>query len=446
MTAQETPSKTLEPIPDLDPPTVEPVLNGTDLYSFGTLDKFRAFIPTAKLRPSDKVYFETTGGPDAPDGGKYKSPTLPLGSTDLRSVNLKKEVVAFLLGKKMLVTCTIIRDDEEDKTSDPPLELNVLPLPQSELKAALILEAENEGEGPELDLIGSTADPTLVLESWPLIAEKQLCWIDLVGKKAGDVDHLLSVLESEPVDELWITRGYREVKVPRSYCAELSNDTKLKISVKAALNQVDDKAQAFDFGERIYTVKNVAVENPEITEVKDSLGVPISNPGLASSMPLKLKGTMDSVDKVKIYNGNTLLGESEQTGAATWGFDTSKLPPATYALQAIGQGGSSGTWDITVVNPVTIRSVEELNGGRLIPRDGSTTQRDVMFRGTAHPLLELRFESLSSYAGNTTVLPNGEWSHRVGTLQTGNVRISVGADEPKYGWGSDFWAFEVKKP
>lgn len=438
--------QTQAPIPALDPIEVEPTI-GNDLDSFGTIGKFRALINTTKLLSSDNFYVELTGEPGTPAGGQSKSPTLPLGSANpTRSLNLDKKVVAFLLGKKMEVTYTIIRVGEANETSKPPLVLNVLPLPKSELKAALILEAENAGNGPGLDLIGSTADLTLRLKSWPLIAEKQRCWIYLEGKKAGNVDHLFTVLQSEPVDGNWITLGYRDVTVPRSYFAELIDGSELKLIVKVALNQEDDETQAFDFEERIYTVKNVAVENPEITEVKDSLGVPISNPGLASSMPLKLKGTMDSVDKVKIYNGNTLLGESEQTGAATWGFDTSKLPPATYALQAIGQGGSSGTWDITVVNPVTIRSVEELNGGRLIPRDGSTTQRDVMFRGTAHPLLELRFESLSSYAGNTTVLPNGEWSHRVGTLQTGNVRISVGADEPKYGWGSDFWAFEVKKP
>ncbi|MGE8176546.1 hypothetical protein, partial [Pseudomonas fluorescens] len=303
MTAQVTAPQTHAPIPELDQLKVEPVVGDGDLDSLGTLDKFRALIPTTKLLPSDNFYVEIAGEPGTPEGGKYKSTTLILGSNNPRSLNLDKGVVAFLLNKKVMFKYTIIRDGEEDKTSEPPLELRVLPLPKDKLKAALIREAENAGVGPGLDLTGSTAELTLRLNDWPLRAKNQRCWVYLEGKNAGGGDHLYSVMESEPVDDDWFDQGYREVKVPYDYFKELLNGSLLKVFVEVALNQEDDRTQAFPFEERIYTVKNVEVAKPEITTVTDLKGVEISNPGTTKYTTVKLKGRAEPNQLLEIFDG-----------------------------------------------------------------------------------------------------------------------------------------------
>ncbi|MFJ2363119.1 hypothetical protein ACIPIN_05240 [Pseudomonas sp. NPDC087697] len=384
MTAQETAPQTHAPIPDLDQLKVEPS-DDVSLEPISTISQFRALIPTAKLLPGDKFYVEIAGEPGTPEGGKSKSATLPLGSTNPRSLNLEKKVVAFLLGKKMRVTYTIIRDGEDDKTSDPSLVLNVLPLPKSELKAALIREAENGGNGPGLDLTSSSNDLTLRLGIWPLIAEKQRCWIDLVGEKSGGEEHSLPVLQSDPVDGVWITRGYREVKVPYDYFRKLLNGSPLKVIVKVALNQVADKTQAFDFEERVYTVKNVVLVKPTIGEVKDSAGATIANPGTTTKTPLKLKGTVAAGKKVDIYNGTNKLGAATVTGTA-WAFDTQVLPVNVYVLKAKEQDGDeleSDSWTVTVAAVVkpTIGEVKD-SGGATISNPGKSSRTPLKLTGT----------------------------------------------------------------
>ncbi|MFJ2366850.1 hypothetical protein ACIPIN_24655 [Pseudomonas sp. NPDC087697] len=349
MTAQVIAPQTHTPIPDLDPLTVEPKVGDRELDSLGTIDRFRALIPTTKLLPGDKFYVEIAGEPGTPEGGKSKSVTLPLGSANPRSLNLEKKVVAFLLGKKMLLTYTVIRDGEADKTSEPPLELNVLPLPQSELKAALIREAENGGNGPGLDLTGSSNDLTLRLGIWPLIAEKQRCWIYLEGKKVGDVDHLLPVLQSEPVDGAWITRGYREVKVPYDYFRELLDGSPLKVIVKVALNQEDDKAQAFDFEERVYTVKNVAVAKPEITTVTDLKGIKLSNPGTTKYTTVKLKGSAAPNQPLDISDGASVVDTATADEHGNWEHRLEGLSESMHEIFIEGPKGlKSDVWQFQV--------------------------------------------------------------------------------------------------
>ncbi|TVT83860.1 hypothetical protein [Pseudomonas sp. H3(2019)] len=384
MTAQVTAPQTRAPIPDLDPLTVEPVLNDSDLDSINTSLRFRALIPTEKLLPSDKFYVEIAGEPGTPDGGQYKSEPLSLGSRNPRIVNLKKEVVAFLLGKKMMVTYTIVRDSEDDKTSEPPLELNVLPLPKSELKAALIREAENDGNGPGLDLTGSSNDLTLRLGIWPLIAEKQRCWARLEGKKAGDVDHPLTVLLSEPVDGAWITRGYREVKVPYDYFRALLNGSPLKVIVRVALNQEDDEDQAFDFEERVYTVKNVAeVVKPAITQVTDSKDNLVADKGETTDTTLKLEGTAGEGATVEIFVGTDSKGTVTAEGGV-WKHELTELSPGTHEIKAVASGQDSNTWTVKVNEDAVILAITAMTDskGASIANNWATIDTTVKLKGT----------------------------------------------------------------
>jgi hypothetical protein len=382
MTVQVTAPQTHTPIPDLDPLTVVP-MTGDYLDSFKTIkENFRALIPRAKLLSSDKFYVEIVGEPGTPKEGDYKSPELLLGTLNPRTLNLDKKTVAFHLGKKMTVTYTIIRDGEGEKTS-PPLELNVLPLPKSELKAARILEAQDEGDGDELDLTGSTVDLTLHLKNWPLIAEKQRCWIDLLGKNAGGEEHSLPVLQSAPVDKAWTDRGYRAVKVPYNYFRELLDGSPLKVIVKVALNQEDDETQAFDFEERLYTVRNVAVEKPVITKVTDSKDVPVADNGETTDTTLKLEGTAGVGETVEIFVG----ADSDDTVPAvdgTWKYELTRLSQDTHVIKVVTSGQSSNTWTVTVKALVVKPTIDEVkdSAGAPISNPGTTTKTPLKLTGT----------------------------------------------------------------
>ncbi|RON10587.1 hypothetical protein BK659_03495 [Pseudomonas brassicacearum] len=418
MTAQVTAPQTRAPIPDLDQLKLEPMAGDHDLDSFGTIEKFKALIPTMKLLPDDKFYVEIAGEPGTPEGGKSKSVTLPLGPTNPRSLNLEKKVVAFLLGKKMTVTYTIIRDGEDDKTSEPPLVLNVLPLPQSELKAARILEAQNNGEGDELDLTNSNSDRTLRLENWPLIAEKQLCWISLDGKKVGDVDHPLTVLQSEPVDGAWITRGYREVKVPYDYFRALLNGSPLKVIVKVALNQEDDETQAFDFEERVYTVKNVEVVKPVITKVTDSNDNPVVDNGETTDTTLKLEGTAGVGVTVEIFVGDDLKDTVTAVDGA-WTYELTGLNPDTHVIKAIASGEDSNTWTVTVkavAGQPWIRSATDVDGNdvRYASYTASTT---VEVSGEASPHQEVSISDNYGFEDTATADDKGVWKKQLTGLK-----------------------------
>ncbi|MBU6959559.1 hypothetical protein KRR23_17690 [Pseudomonas sp. CVAP len=402
MTAQVIAPQTRALIPDLDPLKVEPVLNGTDLDSINTPFLFRALIPTTKLLPTDKFYVEIVGEPSTPEGGNYKSPELPLGARDPRTVNLDKKVVAFHLGKTMTVRYFIIRDGEELKPS-PNLVLNVHPLAKKELEAALILEAENNGSGPGLHLTTNPADLTLHLKNWPLIAERQRCWVYLEGKRGGHADHPLTVLQSEPVDSAWVTRGYREVKVPYSYSRELLDSSSLKVFVKVALNQEDDETQAFDFEERIYTVKASGV-TLQITDVMDSRGNLVTNTRATLDTRLTLKGTVATMEgKVDVYSGDILLGGASTTGTQ-WKYDTDELSAGVCRFHTEERDGiqRSDTWTVTVGAPY----IESAS----IPNGAESSAEFVSLRGKAKPAQTFSLHKNGTGLKQVTATPDGDWS------------------------------------
>ncbi|PMZ46841.1 hypothetical protein C1Y03_10345, partial [Pseudomonas sp. FW306-02-H05-AA] len=425
MTAQVTASQTHAPVPDLDKFNVDPTVGDDDLDSFGTIRTFGALIPTDKLLPDDMIYVEMTGEPGTPEGGKSKSRTVLLGPRNPRLLNLDNEVVAFILGKKMLVTYTILREGEIDKTSDP-LILNVLPLPRNELKAARIIEAQDNGHGPELDLTSNTAECTVRLGDWPLRAKNQRCWVYLKGKNAGG-DYLYPVMESEPVDEDWLTQGYRKVKVPYDYFKALLNGSLLKVFVKVALNQVDDETQAFDFEERVYTVKNVEVAKPEITTVTDLKGVEISNPGTTKYTTVKLKGRAEPNQLLDIFDGELIVGNPTADEQGDWEHRLERLKEKDYEIFVEGPKGlTSDGWEFRVeeLQAPTIDTVKD-SKGEPVGEGETTLDGDLKVEGKAEDGYEVEI-----FDGKTSVallrVYGGIWELRKSFSNREHVLKAVG--------------------
>lgn len=400
MTAQVNAPETHAPIPDLDSFDVYPTVGDDDLDSFSTSDAFGALIPTDKLDPDDRIYVETIGEPGTPEGGKSKSWTVRLGSSNPRRVNLGNDAVAFLLGKKMWMTYTILRKDEIEKTSDPRI-LNVLPLPREELKAARIPQAQDNGHGPELDLTSNTAECAVYLGGWPLWAKNQRCWVDLEGKNAGGGDHLYSVMESEPVDDDWFDQGYREVKVPYDYFKALLNGSLLKVIVEVALNQEDDRTQAFPFEERIYTVKNVEAAKPEITTVTDLKGVEISNPGTTKYTTVKLKGRAEPNQLLEIFDGESIVGNPTANEQGDWEHRLERLSESDHKIFVEGPKGlTSDVWEFRVeeLQAPTIDTVKD-SKGEPVGEGETTLDGDLKLEGKAEDGYEVEiFDRKTSVA------------------------------------------------
>ncbi|MFJ2366852.1 hypothetical protein ACIPIN_24665 [Pseudomonas sp. NPDC087697] len=392
MTAQETVPKTRAAIPaPLEKSSIRQALNGSDLdpkdvYTTNP-NRLTAEIKRWEqgLLESDTFFVTLTGWNGTEPRGSYTSPTLQFGPPILRTLNLDVSVVAFNLGKKIKVQYTVNRVGETSVPSEV-LELDVLELSADALEKGRILEAQDGGNGPELDLTTNTEDRTLRIENWPLIAIGQWCWVVLKGKTTGGGDYDKTLFKGQVAQD-WITLGYIERPVPYSELKELVNGSDLTLEYKVAFDQVDDVDKAHGSQVRSYTVKTEAVEvKPAITAVTDSKDVPIADNGTTTDTTVKLSGTVATGEKVDIYDGTTLLGEATTTGTA-WTYEAKNLTPKAYAFKAKGKYGSlpeSNIRNVTVQAVEVKPEITAVTDSKDVPiaDNGTTTDTTVKLSGT----------------------------------------------------------------
>lgn len=246
MTVQETAPKTLAAIPDpLEELGIRQAPDGINLQpmEIHNTGRLTAEIKRAlqNLLETDTFSVKVTGESTDPRGS-YESFTLKFGATALRALNLDPKLVAFNLRQKIKVKYTVNRDGETSVTSSE-LELNVPDLLPEDLKAGVLFGKDDDGTGPELDLITDPEDRTVHIDLWPLIAIGQWCWIVLKGKNADGSDYELTLFKGQ-VDADWITQGYIEVRVLYSELSLLGDGSVLTVQYKIAFDQVDDEDEA----------------------------------------------------------------------------------------------------------------------------------------------------------------------------------------------------------
>ncbi|MGE8097599.1 hypothetical protein [Pseudomonas fluorescens] len=371
MTAQVTAPTKRVPIPDLDPLSIRQAPDGATLKPLDAARQLTSVIEREGkgLWDDDRFFVELKGESGTDPRGSYKSNTLRFGSSSPRVLNLLADVVAFLLGQTMTLIYTVERDGEDPKPSSE-LVLKVLDLPEDALGKGRILEAQNNGEGDELDLTADTKDRTVRIYSYPLIAVGQPVRIVLEGEGYD------KTLYEDNVDESWITDGYLEVPVLYSELKALPNGSALTLIYEVAMDQGAVKTHTSV--PRRYTVKTAAaVEKPAIREVKDADDTSIANGGTTSKTPLTLEGTVAEGKKVDIYNGATPLDEATVRGT-TWTFVTEELAHEKYDFTAKEQGADgqqSDPWTVIVgavsTDKPVIDAVTEMSGAA-VP-SGTTT-------------------------------------------------------------------------
>lgn len=227
-----------------------------------TLPEIMVLIPGASLLPDDKLSVQWTGA-TAAAGGSYTSP-LQLVSEGLQ-ITVPLSVLAFSLGKTVTVTYTVIRNAVPRISL--PLLLNIEALPDSSLILPVILDADNNGAGPQFDVSKLTANATYRMGVWPLIATGQYVWLRLKGTNADGSDYNLQIhtAPGSMVSDKWLDQGYYERSIAFAGLRNLKDGSTLRMEFKAALGKSTNESEAVPFPVRTYTIR--AIRDAQLTFV-----------------------------------------------------------------------------------------------------------------------------------------------------------------------------------
>ncbi|MFL7962338.1 hypothetical protein ACEI36_08810 [Pseudomonas kielensis] len=232
-------------------------------------DALTVVIPNYGIHPGDQISVTWAG---TAGDGSHTTAAQDLPTS--REIPVPVTVVAYNLGKPVTVTYTVMRNGE---TFDPSAALNlaVQTIAPGDLQKPKIRQAENDGEGPELDLNAFSGNATCRISIWPLIALDQDVWLRLKGTKAdGTFPYDLNIWAPPPrgpkTSAIWTDQGFYDVSAGSSYLNELKDGSTLTMEFKADLSKSTDEANAQIFPLRTYTVR--AAFNASAPSIKQASG------------------------------------------------------------------------------------------------------------------------------------------------------------------------------
>jgi len=314
---------------DLSAPSVKQATGNApsqQLNPVSAKDELTVVIPEYGINPGDEVSVTWAG---TAGEGSYVTPAQELPTS--REIDIPVEVIAYNLGRPVTVSYTVTRNGNESPPS-APLNLAVLDIPANELEPSQprILEAANNGEGPELNVINLTGDATVRIDSWPLIAQGQRIWLRLVGTKDDGSRYEKQWLGANNwVSAEWYRLGYGEKIVPESELRALRDGSILTLEFKASLNQSPNEDQAVTFPTRIYTVRTTLTELPRAPTVVEANASNAIDPSvLPGGITVRVAFTgMLSGDEITLFFEGTANGSDSQTK-----FVGSPVAPVDFAI------------------------------------------------------------------------------------------------------------------
>ncbi|WP_248748052.1 hypothetical protein [Pseudomonas sp. MWU12-2037] len=323
-------------------------------------DDLTVEIPNYGIQPGDQVRVTWAG---TPGNGSHTTPLQALPGS--REIPLPISLTAYNLDRSVTVTYTVTPSGGTESPPSAPLDLAVLDIPANELEPSQprILEAANNGEGPELDVSNLTSDATVRIDSWPLIAQGQRIWLRLEGTKDNGSRYEKQWLGANNwVSAAWYQQGYGEVPIPYTDLQSLRDGSTLTVEFKASFDQSTDESHATPFPPRTYTIR-VALDLPA-PSVKQATGN-------APSQQLNPVSAQDALT-VEIPNYNVQPGDQVRVtwaGAPGDGSHTTPLQillpereiPLPISLTAYNLGRS-----VTVTYTVTPRSGSESEPSRAL--------------------------------------------------------------------------------
>lgn len=343
-------------IPQLLAPSVKEA-NGTQLNPMQVQQKLVVMLPQGSLLPTDKVSVSWLAADGTPAAGSHTTLTRPVSESGVE-IEIPVLVIAYNLGKSVTVIYSVTRGTAAPKDS-LPLLLNVLPIAASEFKGPIIREAENNGQGPALDL---SAGAIIRIPVWPHIAERQYVWLALEGQDAAGHSHDLTIWNQPShasVNLQWISLGYYDVAVRNDYLIGLGNNTKLHVHFKASLSKSQDESSAQTFEVRTYTVKAMEQIKPTIVSVKGAVsGQDIPSGSFTTETRVTLTGMASGGQHVDIRDGGVVLGHPvADLITRIWTHEINNLSLAPHSLTATvryGSGETSAAWKFTAMEQLAI--------------------------------------------------------------------------------------------
>ncbi|AUM71224.1 hypothetical protein [Pseudomonas fluorescens] len=250
-------SMSIGPAMDLMAPSVKEATGTAPVQQLNPVAATAALtvvIPEYGIKPDDQVSVTWAG---APGEGSYTVPAQTLPTS--REISIPVSVIAYNLGKPVTVTYSVTRNGGDSPPS-ASLNLAVQTLAPGDLlnSKPKISQAENNGEGPELDLNDLTDGGTVRIEGWPHIAVGQYVWLRLKGTKADGSNHDLTIWQPPSrVTSDEYDRNYLQVTAPYEYLKDLAEGSTLTVEFKVAFGWSSDEALAETFPLRTYTVRAV---------------------------------------------------------------------------------------------------------------------------------------------------------------------------------------------
>lgn len=317
------------------------------------------------LLPNDRVSVTWAGDPNSGADGSHTTPFISFGSTGQLRITLTNALVTFNLANTVTVTYAVMRGSAAPVISRP-LVFYVLPLAQRDLPRLLITEAENFGEGPQLDLDGLNS-VTLRINAWLLHARGQFLWSRLLGVNA-DGSIFDKSYWSPPEDVLadqFIRFGFYESILPATDLQSLKQGSVLSLILMAGLRMNPDPSLAQTFAHRNYIVLTDPASAPRIASVVDRDGQDIIDGGDTLSTSVTLRGA--AIAEVSVYDGQTLLGTAPSI-AGVWEFPVTRLIQGSHIFTAgYAGGGRSIPRTINVLENREVRIKEATGNTNLNP-------------------------------------------------------------------------------
>ncbi|WP_454566119.1 hypothetical protein, partial [Pseudomonas sp. AIG] len=255
----------------LEPPKIKEAPNDTSLDPLDAQNALTSVINYDGMLVGDKIIVRLTGAPGTPAAGSHTTEPWPVTTVGPQEIPLAVSVIAFNLDKSITLDYSVTRGTQQPKDSQTRT-LAVSPIAQSDLPGPLIVQASEQGEGPELDVSQLTTNATLRANSYPHIALRQYVWLKAKGtlKGGGDYSKTFWQPPGSQTNATWIDQGFYTHTFPLPDLQSLEDGRDLELEFKAGFGGTQVETEAVTFALRTYRIK--AYENvvPTLDSVKGS--------------------------------------------------------------------------------------------------------------------------------------------------------------------------------
>nr|WP_225929983.1 hypothetical protein [Pseudomonas botevensis] len=383
---------------------------------------------------NDVITVTFTGATGTPAGGSHTAAPKTVAVLGEQEIALANSPLAFNLGKGVTVSYTVKQGNAAPIPS-PSRPLVVAPLTLGPTYASKILQAANNGDGPELDVSAITTTVRTHSPNWPLIALKQYVWLRFRGTQSSGAayDKFIFQPPGSVTNPGWVTSDY-EYNVPAAVVNEikgLKHGSSFTVEFKAGLSGTQQEADAVTFPVRTYTIKAVEDLKPAITRAEDSRGTEIAPGGITADPVVKLTGTAAKDQKLEVFDGTTSKGQATANASGLWELRMTALSVAAHTFRARALYGSNleseaRTLTVTALIAPTLVNVLDA-AGTPVPEGGVTTSTTLKLSGKASNGQRVEiFDGNGSGAVSkgiaTAHATTGDWEHTI-TVAAGARRL-----------------------